>query len=99
MLDCAEVYRNDAERGLKALAKKEGRFDLVFLDPPYRLKTADKLMEEMHELKLLNGGAVIMVEHASDYQYPESFGSFSCRRLALYGETAVAIYDYSQEDL
>lgn len=97
-LESAEIYRNDAERGLKALSKREARFDLVFLDPPYRLKLADKLMAEMHELGLLNPGAVIMVEHASDYRYPEELGRFQCRRLALYGETAVAIYDYRDEE-
>lgn len=97
----AEVYRNEAERALKVLAKKEGenRFELVFLDPPYRMKTADKLMEEMHSLGLLAPEAVVLVEHASDFRYPEAFGPFECRRLALYGETAVAIYDYQQGDL
>lgn len=97
----AEVYRNEAERALKVLAKKEGenRFELVFLDPPYRMKTADKLMEEMHSLGLLAPEAVVLVEHASDFRYPEVFGPFVCRRLALYGETAVAIYDYQQGDL
>jgi 16S rRNA (guanine(966)-N(2))-methyltransferase RsmD len=97
----AEVYRNEAERALKVLAKKEGenRFELVFLDPPYRMKTADKLMEEMHNLGLLAPEAVVLVEHASDFRYPEAFGPFVCRRLALYGETAVAIYDYQQGDL
>ena len=94
----AEVYRNEAERALKVLAKKEGEnhFELVFLDPPYRMKTADKLMEEMHSLGLLAPEAVVLVEHASDFRYPEAFGPFVCRRLALYGETAVAIYDYQQ---
>lgn len=95
----AEVYRNEAERALKVLAKKESRFDLVFLDPPYRMKTADKLMEEMHGLGLLAPQAVVLVEHVSDYRYPEAFGPFVCRRFALYGETAVAIYDYQQQDL
>ncbi len=96
----AEVYRNEAERALKVLAKKEGenRFALVFLDPPYRMKTADKLMAEMHNLGLLAPEAVVLVEHASDFCYPEAFGPFVCRRLALYGETAVAIYDYQQGD-
>lgn len=90
----AEVFRNEAERAIKALAKKEAQFDLVFLDPPYRMKTADKLMEEMHALGLLSADAVILVEHSSEHRYPEEFGPFQCRRLALYGETAVAIYDY-----
>lgn len=95
--DSAEVYRNEAERALKALSKRDVKFDLVFLDPPYRLKTADKLMEEMHELGLLNERAVILVEHDAEHRYPEAFGAFRSRRLALYGETAVAIYDYTED--
>lgn len=93
----AEVYRNEAGRALKALAKREARFDLVFLDPPYKLKTADKLMEDMHQLGLLERRAVVLVEHGSEHRYPEAFGPFRCRRLAEYGETAVAIYDYAEE--
>lgn len=96
LLESAEVYRNDAERALKALAKRATRFDLVFLDPPYRLKTADRLMGGMHESGLLNDGAVILVEHDADHRYPEAFGPFGCRKLVLYGDTAVAIYDYKQ---
>ncbi|WP_438446779.1 16S rRNA (guanine(966)-N(2))-methyltransferase RsmD [Gorillibacterium sp. sgz5001074] len=95
--DRAEVYRNEAGRALKALAKREARFGWVFLDPPYRLKNVDKLMEEMHELGLLEPGAVVLVEHDAEHRYPERFGPFECRRLAVYGETAVAIYDYALE--
>ncbi|MNC54888.1 hypothetical protein D3C75_1043860 [compost metagenome] len=63
------------------------------------MKTADKLMEEMDGLGLLAPQAVVLVEHTSDYRYPEAFGPFVCRRLALYGETAVAIYDVQQQEL
>ncbi|MDU7477408.1 MAG: 16S rRNA (guanine(966)-N(2))-methyltransferase RsmD [Paenibacillus macerans] len=93
----AEVYKNDAERALKALAKREAAFDLVFLDPPYRLKHGDKLMEQMDELKLLKEGATIVLEYESSYAYPERFGNFTQRRKAEYGETAVSVYDYERE--
>lgn len=43
----AEVYRNDAGRALSALEKRGRSFDLVFLDPPYRLKHGDELMMAM----------------------------------------------------
>ncbi len=32
----AEVYRNDAERAIKALIKREISFDLILIDPPYK---------------------------------------------------------------
>lgn len=96
--DKAEVYKNDAERALKALAKREAKFDLVFLDPPYRLKHGDKLMSMMEQLGLLHPGATIVLEYESSYAYPERVGAFAETRKAQYGETAVSIYRYSAED-
>lgn len=92
----AEVYKNDAERALKALAKRETRFDLVFLDPPYRLKHGDKLMSKMEELALLEDQATIVLEYESTYEYPEEFGNFIRIRKAEYGETAVSVYRYER---
>ncbi|MBU5673133.1 16S rRNA (guanine(966)-N(2))-methyltransferase RsmD [Paenibacillus brevis] len=94
----AEVYKNDAERALKALAKRGASFDLVFLDPPYRLKHGDKLMDMMDSLNLLNTGAKIVLEYESSYTYPERPGSFIELRKALYGEIAVSIYSFDKED-
>ncbi|MDN4066787.1 16S rRNA (guanine(966)-N(2))-methyltransferase RsmD [Paenibacillus sp. FSL R5-0407] len=96
--DKAEVYKNDAERALKALAKREATFDLVFLDPPYRLKHVDKLMETMDSLKLLKPEATIVVEYDSSFEYPDSFGPFKEVRKAKYGEAAVSVYNYEQQE-
>ncbi|MDR9854488.1 16S rRNA (guanine(966)-N(2))-methyltransferase RsmD [Paenibacillus sp. VCA1] len=94
----AEVYRNEAERALKALAKRGVVLDVVFLDPPYRMKNGDKLMETMHEKNMLASGATIVLEHESGYEYPAEFGPFACVRHAVYGETAVSIYKYDEHD-
>jgi len=93
--DQAAIYRNDASRALKALAKRSTKFDLVFLDPPYRMKNGDELMLTMHELGLLEPEATIVLEYESKYSYPEQFGPFEQTRKALYGETAVSIYYYA----
>ncbi|KOY13411.1 16S rRNA (guanine(966)-N(2))-methyltransferase RsmD [Paenibacillus xylanivorans] len=93
--DQAAIYRNDAGRALKALAKRSTQFDLVFLDPPYRMKNGDELMLTMHELELLEPEATIVLEYESKYSYPEQFGPFEQTRKALYGETAVSIYHYA----
>ncbi|MCM3131931.1 16S rRNA (guanine(966)-N(2))-methyltransferase RsmD [Paenibacillus polysaccharolyticus] len=92
--DQAAVYRNDAGRALKALAKRNTIFDLVFLDPPYRMKNGNELMLTMHELELLTQGATIVLEYESKHEYPEQFGPFEQMRKAVYGETAVSIYEY-----
>lgn len=92
--DSAEVYRNDAGRALKALEKRGYKFDLVFLDPPYRFKNGDELMLDMAERGLLQDSAVMVLEYESSYNYPEKFGDFCCFRTAKYGETAISIYRY-----
>lgn len=92
--DRAEVYKNDAGRALKALSKRDAMFDLVFIDPPYRLKHGDELMLTMQQLNLLQDQATVVLEYESSYIYPEVFGNFKQIRKSQYGETAVSIYIY-----
>ncbi|MNJ43084.1 Ribosomal RNA small subunit methyltransferase D [compost metagenome] len=92
--DQAEVFKNDAKRALKLLSKREMKFELVFLDPPYRLKHGDELMEQMAELGLLTQDATIVLEHDAGYTYPEQIGGFQMWRKAEYGDAAISIYSY-----
>lgn len=94
MADRAEIYRNDADRAIKALGKRGLEFRLVFLDPPYRMTDMDKVMGEMDKLGLLEDGASIVVEHDSAHTYPEHAGPFIQQKHSRYGETAVTIYTY-----
>ncbi|MWC26612.1 16S rRNA (guanine(966)-N(2))-methyltransferase RsmD [Paenibacillus sp. MMS18-CY102] len=94
----AEIYRNDAERAVKALAKRAQPFRLVFLDPPYRMTNMDELLGEMAGHGLLEAGATVVIEHDATHRYPEQFGGFEQRKYAKYGETAVTIYDYQPEE-
>lgn len=93
----AEIYRNEAERALKALHKREMAFELVFLDPPYRMKNMDELIGELIRLGLMAEGAVVVVEHDAAYEYSEQIESCSQIKYSRYGETAVTIYRYSPE--
>ncbi|WP_379136460.1 16S rRNA (guanine(966)-N(2))-methyltransferase RsmD [Paenibacillus sp. sgz500958] len=94
----AEVYRNDAGRALSALEKRGRAFELVFLDPPYRLKSGDELMSSMAAKGLLEEAAVIVLEHESAYVYPEDIPGFRRLRQAVYGETTISIYKYEATD-
>lgn len=88
----AELYRNDATKALKALAKRGRAFDLVFLDPPYRMKNVEEYILIMEEGGLLRSGATVVVEHEASHAYPDQIGACSLLRRADYGETAVSIY-------
>lgn len=95
--DKAEVYRNDASRALKALGKRGTAFDLVFLDPPYKMTAIAELMLAMLELNLLAESATIVVEHDASRSFDERIGDAIRLKHTEYGETAVSIYRRNAE--
>ncbi|OPH61667.1 16S rRNA (guanine(966)-N(2))-methyltransferase RsmD [Paenibacillus ferrarius] len=95
--DQAEIYRTDATRALKALAKREQQFELVFLDPPYKMKLIAELISAMEEQAIVVPNATIVVEHDAKDILPEVIGNFNQQRRADYGDTAVTIYLRSVE--
>jgi 16S rRNA (guanine966-N2)-methyltransferase len=95
--DRSEIYRNDADRAVKALAKRGEPFRYIFLDPPYRMTNMDEMLLNIASQNLVEPNAVVVVEHDSSHLYPEQFGCFVQRKYAKYGETAVTIYSYQPE--
>lgn len=91
----AEVYRNEAQRALQALSKRRLKFDLIFLDPPYRMNQVDKLLLQMQQMKMLQDQATVLVEHDAKQAYADEIGRFKVRKRTTYGETAIAIYHYT----
>ncbi|MEK4199479.1 16S rRNA (guanine(966)-N(2))-methyltransferase RsmD [Cytobacillus sp. FSL K6-0265] len=87
-----EVYRNDAERALKAIMKRELQFDYIFLDPPYKKQQLVKLLEIISQQKLLKQNGMIMCEHSSDIQLPTFCGDLEQVKYESYGIIAVSIY-------
>lgn len=94
----AEVYRNDAGKAIKALGKRQLKFDLVFLDPPYRLKHMEQTLQLMEDCALFQWGAKIVVEHDAAHRYDEKIGAMVTERHAVYGDTAVTVYRYRDKD-
>jgi 16S rRNA (guanine966-N2)-methyltransferase len=95
--DVAEIYRCDASQGLRALAKRGRKFDLIFLDPPYRMKEMSDILEFMELKAIVKHLATVVIEHEATYHYPETIGKFSLRRRSNYGLTALSVYKYNDE--
>ncbi|WP_400163391.1 16S rRNA (guanine(966)-N(2))-methyltransferase RsmD [Brevibacillus sp. TJ4] len=92
--NCAELYRIDASRALNSLAKRNVRFDLVFLDPPYAHQKIVQEISAMQELDLLADDAWIVAEHDVEVTLPDTIGKCRMYRAATYGDTAVTLYTY-----
>jgi 16S rRNA G966 N2-methylase RsmD len=98
MEDKAEVYRNDSERALKALIKREIHFDYIFLDPPYKKQQLVSLVEKISEHRLVTNGGYIICEHSHDVELPERAGGFSRVKHEKYGIIAITIYSQFSEE-
>jgi 16S rRNA (guanine966-N2)-methyltransferase len=97
-VDQAEVYRNDYLRALKALSKRELKFALIFIDPPYKMKNAEEIMNLLESYGLLESEAVSVVEHDAAHTYADQVGTFYKEKESHYGDTAVTIYVHKMND-
>ena len=87
--DC-NVLRGDFEKVLRRLAKQNLAFDLIFSDPPYKKGLAQKSLELVAELNLLNG--LMIIEHGAE-EILDVPTAFQLVRKTVYGHTtAIEIF-------
>jgi 16S rRNA (guanine966-N2)-methyltransferase len=88
------VYRGDANKILTTLHKKQMRFDLVFLDPPYRqTNLLLDILRKILALSLIAESGLLIVEHASSFIPPtETDSGFSLTKQRRIGDTTLSFY-------
>lgn len=87
------VTKASAVDALKKFQSDGVKFDLVFLDPPYRMKITEQIIKDLVENELLNPGAVIVDE--TDYEIDLSdFERIELLKEKSYKDTRVALYQY-----
>ncbi len=82
------VFNAEFELALKKL--KDGEFDVILADPPYKEKYEAKIMSLIAKNNVLKTGGVVMIEHASTNMLPD-FEGFDCDRRKC-GNTSLSFY-------
>ncbi|KXT76673.1 16S rRNA (guanine(966)-N(2))-methyltransferase RsmD [Streptococcus sp. DD12] len=77
----------------RALAQLDGRFDLVFLDPPYAKEEIVAVIESLSEKALVDGDSLIVCETDKAVTLPETIGPFRIKKQKHYGISQVTIYE------
>lgn len=87
----AEVIVAGVERALAQLAARGERFDLVFIDAPYRRDTSAAVLREIDARGLLEAGGWVMVRQAARAPRltPTTLEEASC---ATIGDHRIALY-------
>ena len=85
--DRAKLVHADA---LSWLTRREGTFDLVFLDPPYHKGLCDKAFEALPGV--LSDESAVICETQADEILPDAFGAFSLSREYRYSAIKLSVY-------
>lgn len=89
----SEVLRSDALRSIKMLGGRGVRFDLIMMDPPYKIANAiPSILSEIEENQLLAEDGLIICEHGKELELPEQIGPFVKYRYEKYGITAISFF-------
>lgn len=104
-IECgADVLALDALRGLQRIAPKfsadHSFVDIVFLDPPYAAaQDYRRVLEFLGTAPFLAEGSLVIAEHRSSGELPESFGHLSRVRVLRQGDAALSFYRFSANNL
>jgi 16S rRNA (guanine(966)-N(2))-methyltransferase RsmD len=90
-----EVHHADFRKGLQAVARRGGVFDVVYVDPPYDAALGKLALAELLALKVLaeGEGMRVLLEHSSEDGSPEVPGLALYRRYD-HGAAAVSVYGH-----
>ena len=91
------VARVEERSVAAALARAAGKFDVVFLDPPYEAEAeyvaTMSLLGGARGLELLAEGGVVVAEHASRSPLAERFGRLGMVRRLRQGDATLSFYE------
>jgi 16S rRNA (guanine966-N2)-methyltransferase len=83
----AEFYNLDYK---KFVELDKHTYDLIILDPPYKMDNISEILEDV--LKLLSKNGMIVFEMAKESKYPDTLGDVSLIKNKEYGIKRVLVY-------
>ena len=94
--DRARLLRMKDTAALAALHKQGDSFDLIFLDPPYRMDTA-RVCAALMEMGLLRQGGQVIVEHSKETP-PKVVSPLTLTDHREYGVAGLSFYQREGEE-
>ena len=91
------VHRLDV---LQALQSLPGAYDLVLLDPPYKMGGLDNLLEKIaSQAGLIVDGGVVIAGHSKREDLKETYGPLQLTSHRRYGDNVVDFFVYEQDSV
>lgn len=96
MTEDFEILKNDYLEALNNLKKRGIKFNLVYLDPPYKSDYANISLNKLDEFGLLESGATLVVEHEFENDLQNIKECYIIEKSKKYGIAFVDVLKYSR---
>ena len=74
-----------------------GRFDLIFVDPPYDAGLYENVLEKINSVDILLDGGIIICESRRETAMPDMRAPYRKRREYNYGSVKLCLYDKEKQ--
>ena len=85
------IYHGSYQQILENLKHK--KFDVVFLDPPFRMKVIDELMEYLINNDMIESGGYVMAEYPLEDIVNKSYEGYRVRLCKKYSSSEIVIFE------
>ena len=91
------LIQKDYRVAIDLLSRESATFDLVFLDPPYRMTETGEICGKLLDAGLLCRDCMLVIEHRAG-QMPVLDERFAVTRVKKYGDTEISFVSCRQEE-
>ena len=88
-IDCAFFIKKDYFDALNMFVSERLKFDIIFLDPPYKFNLINGILDYIYVHDLLNDGGIVVCEFENENVFCERFNLIKSRK---YGSKNLFIY-------
>ena len=93
IVEGVEVLKEELPRAFWRMERQKVAADVVFLDPPYRLKDAyASTLRALSESSLIWAMTMVIAEHEKKFDPGQEFGTLRRFRLMIQGNAALSFY-------
>lgn len=88
----SRAYKNDVIRAIEILSRKGEKFDIIFMDPPYKDEVCERVIRAISKANLLADNGLIICEHHIFEDLSDEVAEFRKTDERKYGKKSVTFY-------
>lgn len=90
--DKARIYQKDVEEALTTFGRRDRRFEVAFLGPPYEEGLTEPTLKLLSEETVLSAGGIASAEIFKKTSLPEAIGTLRKIQCEKYGQNKLIFY-------